>query len=121
MLIANPLRLKGLEEEGKVDLSKVRGADMDMRQLAVREAAGGSCSPSARHAWVVLLPTPLCTLTSSLAVLGLLLQVSFMVLDEADKLLAMGFAEQVDALLAAASNPHIKRALFSATLPDKVC
>jgi ATP-dependent RNA helicase DDX52/ROK1 len=43
-----------------------------------------------------------------------------MVLDEADKLLAMGFAEQVDALLAAASNPHITRALFSATLPDKV-
>jgi hypothetical protein len=24
VLIANPLRLKGLEEEGKVDLSKVR-------------------------------------------------------------------------------------------------
>lgn len=48
------------------------------------------------------------------------LQVSYLVLDEADKLLAMGFAEQVDALLAAASNPHITRALFSATLPDKV-
>jgi hypothetical protein len=47
-------------------------------------------------------------------------QVSYLVLDEADKLLALGFAEQVDALLAAASNPHIQRALFSATLPDKV-
>jgi superfamily II DNA/RNA helicase len=47
--------------------------------------------------------------------------VSYLVLDEADKLLAMGFAEQVDALLAAASSPHIIRAFFSATLPDKVC
>lgn len=47
-------------------------------------------------------------------------QVSYLVLDEADKLLAMGFAEQVDTLLAAASNPTITRALFSATLPEKV-
>jgi ATP-dependent RNA helicase DDX52/ROK1 len=50
----------------------------------------------------------------------LLLQVSYLVLDEADKLLAMGFTEQVDALLAAASNGAIVRAFFSATLPEKV-
>lgn len=43
-----------------------------------------------------------------------------MVLDEADKLLAMGFTEQVDALLAAANSPHLVRAFFSATLPEKV-
>lgn len=55
-----------------------------------------------------------------LAIGWAVLQVLFMVLDEADKLLAMGFAEQVDALLAAASNRLITRALFSATLPDKV-
>jgi ATP-dependent RNA helicase DDX52/ROK1 len=46
--------------------------------------------------------------------------VSYLVLDEADKLLAMGFTEQVDALLAAASSGSIVRAFFSATLPEKV-
>jgi hypothetical protein len=48
------------------------------------------------------------------------MQVSYLVLDEADKLLAMGFTEQVDALLAAASSGSIVRAFFSATLPEKV-
>lgn len=48
------------------------------------------------------------------------MQVSYLVLDEADKLLAMGFTEQVDALLAAANSPHLVRAFFSATLPEKV-
>ena len=47
-------------------------------------------------------------------------QVSYLVLDEADKLLAMGFTAQVDAVLAAATHPGICRAFFSATLPDKV-
>lgn len=47
-------------------------------------------------------------------------QVRYLVLDEADKLLALGFLEQVDALLAAAAHPSITRALFSATLPEKV-
>ncbi|WIA37500.1 hypothetical protein OEZ86_014412 [Tetradesmus obliquus] len=68
VLVANPLRLKILVEEGKVDLSHV----------------------------------------------------TYLVLDEADKLLAMGFTEQVDALLAAASSGTITRAFFSATLPEKV-
>eukprot|EP00879_Flechtneria_rotunda_P032252 GHRR01035428.1.p1 GENE.GHRR01035428.1~~GHRR01035428.1.p1 ORF type:complete len:204 (+),score=76.51 GHRR01035428.1:159-770(+) len=44
----------------------------------------------------------------------------YFVLDEADKLLSLGFTEQVDAILAAASNPTIQRAFFSATLPEKV-
>lgn len=140
MLIANPLRLKGLEEEGKVDLSKVRGADMHGHANVA--SVGGSrwqlqpmcltCLGRAATHTNVLLPVSMCCYPHStvllptppympIAVLGLLLlQVSFLVLDEADKLLAMGFAEQVDALLAAASNPHITRALFSATLPDKV-
>lgn len=49
-----------------------------------------------------------------------MMQVVYLVLDEADKLLAMGFTSQVDAVLAAATNPHICRAFFSATLPEKV-
>lgn len=48
------------------------------------------------------------------------MQVRFLVLDEADKLFDMGFVEQIDAVLHACSHKEIVRALFSATLPEKV-
>ena len=48
------------------------------------------------------------------------MQASFLVMDEADKLFEMGFMEQIDGVIAACSNPAVTRALFSATLPDKV-
>ncbi|KAG2440629.1 hypothetical protein HYH02_010208 [Chlamydomonas schloesseri] len=44
----------------------------------------------------------------------------YVVLDEADKLFELGFMEQVDSLLAAAQHPDVARALFSATLPERV-
>uniref|UniRef100_A0A6S8LCF8 RNA helicase n=1 Tax=Dunaliella tertiolecta TaxID=3047 RepID=A0A6S8LCF8_DUNTE len=68
ILLANPLRLATLADEGKIDLSHVR----------------------------------------------------FLVLDEADKLFEMGFVEQIDAVLSACKHKSIVRALFSATLPEKV-
>ena len=46
--------------------------------------------------------------------------VTFLVLDEADKLFEMGFVDQVDAAVAACANPRCARALFSATLPETV-
>ncbi|GIM09618.1 hypothetical protein Vretimale_13458, partial [Volvox reticuliferus] len=68
LLLANPLRLVNLVDEGKVALGQCR----------------------------------------------------YVVLDEADKLFELGFMEQVDALLAAAQHPEVARALFSATLPERV-
>lgn len=50
----------------------------------------------------------------------LAVQVSTLVLDEADKLFSMGFTEQVDAVLAACTHTGIVRGLFSATLPEQV-
>ena len=47
-------------------------------------------------------------------------KVLYLVLDEADKLFEMGFVEQIDAVVAACDNKKITRALFSATLPEKV-
>ncbi|GFR50016.1 hypothetical protein Agub_g12165, partial [Astrephomene gubernaculifera] len=44
----------------------------------------------------------------------------YIILDEADKLFELGFMEQVDELLAAAQHPQLARALFSATLPERV-
>jgi ATP-dependent RNA helicase DDX52/ROK1 len=46
--------------------------------------------------------------------------VRHLVLDEADKLFDMGFAEQVDAVVAACCHPSVVRGLFSATLPEGV-
>jgi len=46
--------------------------------------------------------------------------VEYLILDEADKLFDMGFAEQIDTVIAACTHTNITRALFSATLPDTV-
>jgi ATP-dependent RNA helicase DDX52/ROK1 len=46
--------------------------------------------------------------------------VEHLVLDESDKLLELGFVEEIDSVVAACSNPSIIRSLFSATLPDSV-
>ena len=42
--------------------------------------------------------------------------VACLVLDEADKLLELGFLEQIDEIFAACSSPTVQRALFSATM-----
>lgn len=47
-------------------------------------------------------------------------QVRYFILDEADKLFDLGFMEQIDDALAACSHSDVCRALFSATLPEKV-
>lgn len=49
-----------------------------------------------------------------------LAQVRLLILDEADKLFELGFLEQIDAALAACTHPDLTRALFSATLPERV-
>ncbi|KAJ1557335.1 RNA-dependent ATPase rok1, partial [Nowakowskiella sp. JEL0078] len=46
--------------------------------------------------------------------------VSYLVLDEADKLLELNFLDQVDEILAACSSPKLIKALFSATFPSGV-
>ncbi|KAJ3027323.1 RNA-dependent ATPase rok1 [Rhizophlyctis rosea] len=46
--------------------------------------------------------------------------VRHLVLDEADKLLELGFLEQIDEILAACTSPKLQKALFSATIPSGV-
>ncbi|KAJ3225053.1 RNA-dependent ATPase rok1 [Clydaea vesicula] len=47
-------------------------------------------------------------------------QVRHLVLDEADKLLELGFIEQVDEILASCTSPTLQKHLFSATIPSGV-
>ena len=49
-----------------------------------------------------------------------LYSVRYLILDEADKLLELGFLEQTDEIFAACSNTKLKKSLFSATLPSGV-
>ena len=47
-------------------------------------------------------------------------QVGMMIMDEADKLLDLGFLEQTDEIMARCDVSNLRRALFSATLPEGV-
>jgi hypothetical protein len=139
ILLANPLRLVHLLEEGKVQLDQV-GAQAWRRWLRSRSLS--MCREAAqegRNSCPALLSAidhsvKACSLHRPLAPPPLASriwqrhqraaapppQVRHFVMDEADKLFEMGFMEQVDALLAAASHPSCVRSLFSATLPEKV-
>jgi ATP-dependent RNA helicase DDX52/ROK1 len=46
--------------------------------------------------------------------------VRWLIIDEADKLFELNFVEQLDGIIAACTNQNITRALFSATLPERV-
>lgn len=47
-------------------------------------------------------------------------RVGWLILDEADQLFQMGFVAQIDAVIAACTSPAVRRALFTATLPEAV-
>ena len=46
--------------------------------------------------------------------------VRHLILDEGDRLLDMGFLDQVDTIISACSHPNIRKSLFTATLPASV-
>lgn len=46
--------------------------------------------------------------------------IEYLVMDEADQLFELGFLAQMDEIIAACSNPHVLRCLFSATMPPEV-
>lgn len=68
----------------------------------------------------VLVSTPLRLSRMSEEKKADLSRVQHLVLDEADKLFELGFAEQIDGVLAACTDPAVVRSMFSATLPETV-
>lgn len=73
-----------------------------------------------RQKFDILISTPLRLVDSVKDSSIDLSQVEHLVLDEADKLFEQGFLEQTDEILTACSNPRLRRALFSATIPSGV-
>ncbi|KAJ3109139.1 RNA-dependent ATPase rok1 [Phlyctochytrium bullatum] len=47
-------------------------------------------------------------------------RVKHLILDEADKLLELGFLEQLDEIFAACTHPELRKSLFSATMPSGI-
>lgn len=43
-----------------------------------------------------------------------------LVIDEADKLFEMNFLPQIDAIIAACTNPQVRKCLFSATIDSSI-
>ncbi|KAJ1634662.1 P-loop containing nucleoside triphosphate hydrolase protein [Pavlovales sp. CCMP2436] len=88
--------------------------------LAKPAAARGKERPVMWQKYDVLVTTPLRLVhllqTGSLS----LASVALVVLDEADRLLELGFVEQVDEVLAACTHASLQRAMFSATIPHAV-
>ncbi|CCF49216.1 hypothetical protein NDA11_000161 [Ustilago hordei] len=76
--------------------------------------------PSKRKKFDILITTPLRLVHAVEKEEVDLSNVRHLVLDEADRLLEDGFLEQTDSILAACSHPHLRKALFSATLPAAV-
>ncbi len=83
-------------------------------------AAVSNVDPSKRKKFDVLITTPLRLVHAVEKEEVDLSNVRHLVLDEADRLLEEGFLEQTDSILAACSHPHLRKALFSATLPAGV-
>ncbi|KAJ3193598.1 RNA-dependent ATPase rok1 [Irineochytrium annulatum] len=66
----------------------------------------------------IIITTPL-RLVHSLSSISLT-NVRHLILDEADKLLELGFLEQMDDIFAACTNEGLKKSLFSATMPSSI-
>ncbi|RKP10431.1 P-loop containing nucleoside triphosphate hydrolase protein [Thamnocephalis sphaerospora] len=76
--------------------------------------------PRLRQKFDILISTPLKLVHAIKQDKMDLSSVKHLVLDEADKLLDLGFLEQMDEILAACSSPKLQKALYSATIPSGV-
>ncbi|SPO32763.1 probable ROK1 - ATP-dependent RNA helicase [Ustilago trichophora] len=91
-----------------------------LTKTADASSIAGAADPSKRKKFDILITTPLRLVHTVEKEEVDLSNVRHLVLDEADRLLEEGFLQQTDSILAACSHPHLRKALFSATLPAGV-
>ncbi|RIA95792.1 P-loop containing nucleoside triphosphate hydrolase protein [Glomus cerebriforme] len=96
------------------------GKKFKVCMLTKATAATQAQSPHLREKFDILISTPLRLVHAIQEENVELKNVRHLILDEADKLLELGFLEQTDEIFAACSNTKIQKALFSATLPSSV-
>ncbi|KAI8137188.1 P-loop containing nucleoside triphosphate hydrolase protein [Fennellomyces sp. T-0311] len=103
------------------ELSRI-GANMNMKVnvLTKATAAHKAQNPQQRQKFDILISTPLRLVHAIREKEIDLSNVRHLVLDEADKLLDLGFLEQTDEIFAACSSTTIHKSLFSATFSSTI-
>ncbi|CAG8568077.1 1592_t:CDS:10, partial [Ambispora leptoticha] len=96
------------------------GKKFKICMLTKASAATIAQAPHLRQKFDILISTPLRLVHAITEENIELKNVRHLILDEADKLLELGFLEQTDEIINACSNPRIVKSLYSATLPSGV-
>ncbi|CAG8529389.1 10320_t:CDS:10 [Funneliformis mosseae] len=96
------------------------GKKFKICMLTKATAATQAQAPQLREKFDILISTPLRLVHAIQEENIELKNVRHLILDEADKLLELGFLEQTDEIFAACSNMKLQKSLFSATLPSGV-
>ncbi|CAG8588738.1 12577_t:CDS:10 [Acaulospora morrowiae] len=118
-LIISPTR--ELEQQIYRDFKRMSvGKSYKICTLTRVTAATQSQDPRLRKKFDILISTPLRLVRAIQQENIDLKNVRHLILDEADKLLELGFLEQTDEIFAACANPKLQKSLFSATLPSGV-
>ncbi|KAG9295363.1 hypothetical protein G9A89_013392 [Geosiphon pyriformis] len=96
------------------------GKKFKICMLTKATASTQAQAPHLRQKFDILISTPLRLVHEIQQEHIKLKNVRHLILDEADKLLELGFLDQTDEILNACSNPRILKSLYSATLPSGV-
>ncbi|GAB5591053.1 RNA-dependent ATPase rok1 [Umbelopsis nana] len=96
------------------------GKKFKICMLTKATAATQAQDPKLRQKFDILISTPLRLVHAIQNEEIELNRIQHLVLDEADKLLELGFLEQMDEIFAACTNTNIQKSLFSATIPSGV-
>ncbi|CAI2169055.1 5511_t:CDS:10 [Funneliformis geosporum] len=96
------------------------GKKFKICMLTKATASTQAQAPQLREKFDILISTPLRLVHAIQEENIELKNVRHLILDEADKLLELGFLEQTDEIFAACSNMKLQKSLFSATLPSGV-
>ncbi|KAI9275419.1 P-loop containing nucleoside triphosphate hydrolase protein, partial [Phascolomyces articulosus] len=103
------------------ELSRIsEGTNLKINVLTKATAAHKAQNPQQRQKFDILISTPLRLVHAIRENEIDLSHIRHLVLDEADKLLDLGFLEQTDEIFAACSSTTIRKSLFSATFSSTV-
>ncbi|KAI7861654.1 P-loop containing nucleoside triphosphate hydrolase protein [Spinellus fusiger] len=96
------------------------GTKLKTRVLSKSTAANKAQAPKEKQKFDILISTPMRLVYAIKEKEVDLTHVHHLILDEADKLLELGFLEQTDEIFAACSGTAVRRSLFSATFSSTV-
>ncbi|KAJ3104194.1 RNA-dependent ATPase rok1 [Phlyctochytrium planicorne] len=118
-LIVSPTRELALQIERLVKLL-VKGRPFRVSILEKSMVASKNDSKASTPKHDIIITTPL-RLVHAIKIDAISLdRVKHLVLDEADKLLELGFLEQMDEIFAACTHEKLRKSLFSATMPSGI-